>query len=52
MTAFALSHPGCGTPLFDRRRLGSPRNIKATRDGNIVMAESGVNKIALVEVGK
>jgi virginiamycin B lyase len=31
---------------------GVVRNIKATRDGNIVMAESGVNKIALVEIGK
>jgi virginiamycin B lyase len=32
---------------------GVVRNIKATDDGrNIVMAESGVNKIALVEVGK
>lgn len=31
---------------------GVVRNIKATTDGrNIVMAESGVNKIALVEVG-
>jgi virginiamycin B lyase len=31
---------------------GVVRNIKATDDGrNIVMAESGVNKIALVEVG-
>jgi len=30
---------------------GVVRNIKATADGNIVMAESGVNKIALVEVG-
>ena len=30
---------------------GVVRNIKATPDGNIVMAESGVNKIALVEVG-
>ena len=29
---------------------GVVRNIKATRDGNIVMAESGVNKIALVQV--
>ena len=26
------------------------RNIKTTDDGKIVMAESGVNKIALVEV--
>src|ERR1700730_17895008 len=30
---------------------GVVRNIKATADGKIVMAESGVNKIALVEVG-
>ena len=30
---------------------GVVRNIKTTPDGNIVMAESGVNKIALVEVG-
>ena len=30
---------------------GVVRNIKSTRDGNIVMAESGVNKIALVEIG-
>jgi virginiamycin B lyase len=29
---------------------GVVRNIKATTDGKIVMAESGVNKIALVEV--
>jgi len=29
---------------------GVVRNIKATDDGKIVMAESGVNKIALVEV--
>ena len=29
---------------------GVVRNIKATDDGNIVMAESGVNKIALVTV--
>ena len=31
---------------------GVVRNIKTTDDGNIVMAESGVNKIALVEVGE
>jgi virginiamycin B lyase len=30
---------------------GVVRNIKTTSDGKIVMAESGVNKIALVEVG-
>lgn len=30
---------------------GVVRNIKATDDGKIVMAESGVNKIALVEIG-
>ena len=30
---------------------GVVRNIKSTNDGKIVMAESGVNKIALVEVG-
>jgi virginiamycin B lyase len=30
---------------------GVVRNIKSTDDGKIVMAESGVNKIALVEVG-
>jgi len=30
---------------------GVVRNIKKTDDGNIVMAESGVNRIALVEVG-
>jgi virginiamycin B lyase len=30
---------------------GVVRNIKATDDGKIVMAESGVNKIAQVEVG-
>jgi virginiamycin B lyase len=30
---------------------GVVRNIKSTGDGKIVMAESGVNKIALVEVG-
>jgi virginiamycin B lyase len=29
---------------------GVVRNIKSTPDGNIVMAESGVNKIALVVV--
>jgi virginiamycin B lyase len=29
---------------------GVVRNIKTTRDGKIVMAESGVNKVALVEV--
>ena len=29
---------------------GVVRNIKATADGKIVMAESGVNKIALVEI--
>ena len=28
---------------------GVVRNIKATDDGQIVMAESGVNKIAIVE---
>ena len=32
---------------------GVVRNIKTTDDGrNIVMAESGVNKIALVEIGE
>lgn len=31
---------------------GVVRNIKSTPDGNIVMAESGVNKIALVEVAR
>jgi virginiamycin B lyase len=30
---------------------GVVRNIKSTGDGKIVMAESGVNKIALVEIG-
>ena len=30
---------------------GVVRNIKSTPDGKIVMAESGVNKIALVEIG-
>ena len=30
---------------------GVVRNIKATSDGKIAMAESGVNKIALVEIG-
>jgi hypothetical protein len=31
---------------------GVVRNIKTTDDGrNIVMAESGVNKVALVEIG-
>jgi virginiamycin B lyase len=30
---------------------GVVRNIKATDDGKIAMAESGVNKIALVEIG-
>ena len=31
---------------------GVVRNMKATADGNLVMAESGVNKVALVTVGK
>jgi virginiamycin B lyase len=31
---------------------GVVRNIKATEDGKIVMAESGVNKIALVEIAR
>ena len=31
---------------------GVVRNIKSTEDGNIVMAESGVNKIALVQVAR
>ena len=31
---------------------GVVRNMMATRDGNLVMAESGVNKVALVEVGR
>ena len=31
---------------------GVVRNMMATRDGNLVMAESGVNKVALVEVQK
>jgi len=31
---------------------GVVRNIKSTDDGKIVMAESGVNKIALVEIGR
>jgi len=31
---------------------GVVRNIKTAPDGNIVMAESGVNKIALVEIGR
>jgi virginiamycin B lyase len=31
---------------------GVVRNIKATDDGKIVMAESGVNKIALVEIAR
>jgi hypothetical protein len=26
------------------------RNMMVTRDGNIAMAESGVNKVALVEI--
>jgi hypothetical protein len=28
------------------------RNVSVTKDGNLVLAESGVNKIALVEIGK
>ena len=40
-------------PVRDRAaHRGVVRNIKTTDDGkNIVMAESGVNKIALVEIG-
>ena len=30
---------------------GVVRNMKATRDGNLVIAESGVNKVGLVLVG-
>ena len=28
------------------------RNVSVTKDGNLALAESGVNKIALVEIGK
>jgi len=31
---------------------GVVRNIMPTRDGNIAIAESGVNKVGLVEIGK
>jgi virginiamycin B lyase len=31
---------------------GVVRNVSVTKDGNLVLAESGVNKIALVEIGK
>jgi len=31
---------------------GVVRNMKVTSDGNLVLAESGVNKVALVEIGK
>ena len=31
---------------------GVVRNMMATRDGNLVMACSGVNRVALVEVGR
>jgi virginiamycin B lyase len=31
---------------------GVVRNVSVTRDGNLVLAESGMNKIALVEIGK
>jgi len=31
---------------------GVVRNMKATPDGNLVIAESGVNKVGLVLVGK
>ena len=31
---------------------GVVRNMMTTRDGNIVMACSGVNRVALVEIGK
>ncbi len=31
---------------------GVVRNMKATPDGNLVIAESGVNKVGLVQVGK
>ena len=30
---------------------GVVRNMKSTPDGNLVMAESGINKIGLVQVG-
>jgi hypothetical protein len=28
------------------------RNVSVTKDGNLALAESGVNKIAVVEIGK
>ena len=31
---------------------GVVRNMKSTPDGNLVIAESGVNKVGLVLVGK
>jgi streptogramin lyase len=31
---------------------GVVRNMMATKDGNLVLAESGVNKVALVEIVK
>jgi virginiamycin B lyase len=31
---------------------GVVRNVSVTKEGNLVLAESGVNKIALVEIGK
>ena len=31
---------------------GVVRNVSVTKDGNLALAESGVNKIALVEIGK
>jgi virginiamycin B lyase len=31
---------------------GVVRNMMATKDGNLVLAESGVNKIALVTIAK
>ena len=31
---------------------GVVRNMMATKDGNLVLAESALNRVALVEVGK
>ena len=31
---------------------GVVRNMMTTRDGNLVIAESGLNKVGLVEIGK
>ena len=45
-----------GTESFQTWKIpsggGVVRNVSVTKDGNLVLAESGVNKIALVEIGK